>query len=147
MIPLAEVAAHFRNARYAVRPALEREMKHAMETAAKDAKSFIGDNKLGWAPLAESTLRSKAARGYPTPAPLLREGTLRDSISSKVEVAGALIKGEVGSTDPVSVFHEFGTSKMPPRPFIAPACMLAVEPLEKALGKLMVRALTPGATP
>ncbi len=48
-------------------------------------------------------------------APWLRTGGLRDSITHKVEDGAAV----VGSTKPVAVFQELGTSAIPPRPFLS----------------------------
>ena len=56
-------------------------------------------------------------RAYPENAPLLRTGELRDSISSRVVEGETAV--DIGSTDKVSKFHEFGTVNIPPRPIFA----------------------------
>src|SRR6185437_1168565 len=48
------------------------------------AKKTIGTDQQMWPPLAPSTIVDKARQGYPTPAPLLRTGTMRDSIEYTV---------------------------------------------------------------
>ena len=69
-----------------------------------------------WAPLAESTiaLHNKAGVGD---TPLYLSGHLRESFSHVTEGKTTT----VGSTDPVMVYHEFGTSRAPPRPVLGPA--------------------------
>lgn len=145
MMPLADVIAGIRRNLYAVPFALEREVGAGMAEAAKLAKSYIGNEQPGWAPLAASTIEEKAALGYEVPAPLLREGDLRDSIESEVETSGREVTGIVGSTDPIAIFFSTGTSRMPPRPFLEPAFMLTEPKITAALGELALRLLTPGA--
>lgn len=82
-----------------------------------------------WAPLAESTLHGwdspwgvhypgKIELGFAPPDnPLLRTGTMRDSIKSDAVGNEAV----VGSNDAILKYHEFGTPKMPPRPVLGPA--------------------------
>lgn len=145
MTPLSEVIAGLKRNLFEVPFALEREVGVGMAEAAKLAKSYIGDEQPGWAPLAASTIEQKSALGYPVPAPLLRDGDLRDSIESEVETSGLVVTGIVGSTDPIAVYFSTGTSRMPPRPFIEPAFMLTEPKLTAALGELAIRLLTPGA--
>lgn len=147
MIPLSEVTGSLRRNLLDLKFALEREVRLSMEAAAKHARSLIGEEQPGWDALAESTLEEKARLGYPTPAPLLREGDLRDSIKGEAETTLEGVKGVVGSTDPIAIYHEAGTSRMPPRPFLAPSLMLAEPEIATTLGKLAVRALTPGEKP
>lgn len=70
-----------------------------------------------WEDLADSTEADKARHGYPMDAPLLRTGTLRDSISHQTDGHDVV----VGSTSKLMVYHEFGTEKIPPRPVLGPA--------------------------
>ncbi len=124
--------------------ALEREVRLEMEAAAELAKSFIGQEVPGWAPLTPSTIADKERQGFPVPAPLKRTSELQDSIHGEAESVYGGVRGVVGSTDEIAIFHEHGTSKLPPRPFLGPALMLAEPLIEKSLGALAVRALTPG---
>jgi len=145
LIPLSDVIAGLKRNQLALKFALEREVRLGMEEAAKKAKSFIGEQQQGWPELAASTIAEKSALGYPVPAPLLRDGDLRDSISGEAESGFREVVGIVGSTDPISVYHEVGTSRVPPRPFLGPALMLVEPELATALAETAVRALTPGA--
>jgi phage gpG-like protein len=85
-----------------------------MDKAAKilqdRAKEVIGTYDLGWPELAASTLQKKGAD-----TPLLETGGLRDSIERTVEPFVAY----VGTNNPVGRYQELGTSKIPPRSFIA----------------------------
>lgn len=112
----------------------------------KDAKEQIGhyQDAVGpfqdWAPLADSTEAEKARLGYPADAPLLREGDLRDSI--KHEVVG--LEAVVGSESDIAAYQEFGTDKIPPRPFIGPAAFKNKEAIQKIIGKAVVEGLVGG---
>lgn len=131
---------------YLARMAVEIEVaQHAgLERAAhevqKEAKALIGeeqDSAAGpfppWEPLSSGTLNGflhmnghhipgKVELGYSPPDnPLLREGTLRDSIECTVEGNEAA----VGSNDEVAVYQEMGTPgaiyPIPPRSFLGRA--------------------------
>jgi len=98
--------------------------RHGEEAAgaglAHHAQALIGAEAENWPGLADSTIAQKTARGQvgrisPTD-PLYAKGDLRESISFQADTHGLVL----GSTDPVAPFHEHGTSRMPPRPFIGP---------------------------
>jgi HK97 gp10 family phage protein len=93
-----------------------------------------------WATLADSTEDEKARLGYPLNAPLEREGDLKASFSH--EQSGD--EGVVGSTDPVMEYHEFGTSKMPPRPVVGPALERNRDRIEHMLGHALIEAVIGG---
>lgn len=145
MTPLADVIAGLRRNQFDLKFALERTVRVEMEAAAKLAKSFIGNEQPGWAALAESTIADKARQGYEVPAPLKRTGELAESIGAETESHVDHVIGVVGSTSPLAILHEQGTSRMPARPFLGPALMLTEPATAAALGELAVRALTPGA--
>lgn len=95
----------------------------------KRAKEEIGNYQSAvgpfqaWPELADSTKDDRVRQGYTENDPLLRSGELRDSISHEakgLEVA-------IGSTSDVMVYHEFGTSKMPPRPVLGTAAFSSKE--------------------
>ena len=125
-------------------------LHHGLDAVAKKieatAKEEIGvyQPEVGpfqeWAPLADSTENEKARLGYAVDAPLLRDGTLRDSI--KHEVAG--LEAVVGSESDIAAYQEFGTDKIPPRPFIGPAAFRNKENIEKMIGGAVVTGLIGG---
>lgn len=98
-----------------------------------------------WPELAESTKADRVAQGYTENDPLLRRGDLRDSI----ERESSDWEGIVGSTSEIMPFHEFGTSKMPPRPAFGPALYRKAEEIAHLIGSFAVSGLVgyqPGAT-
>jgi HK97 gp10 family phage protein len=90
-----------------------------------------------WAELADSTKADRVAKGFTENDPLLRTGALRDSISHEVEGLTATI----GSTSDIAEYQEFGTSKMPPRPFLGPALERNHEAMLAELGGAVTRAV------
>src|SRR4051794_23528439 len=76
------------------------------------------DEGPGWAPLAPSTVLSRAALGYP-PGPILhRSGRMRRSLTggaeSTTDIDGTTLR--LGSSVPYAEFHQTGTANMPARP-------------------------------
>jgi hypothetical protein len=67
-----------------------------------------------WQPLAPATVEQRVALGYAPDDPLLRDGTLRDSIEHKVEGREA----HIGSDLDIALWQELGTEKIPPRSFL-----------------------------
>ncbi len=121
--------------------AMEKGLKIVANKIKRDAKNKIGHYQKGigkfpeWAELADSTLQEKERLGYSPPDnPLLRTGDMRASIKSEVKGLEAVI----GSTDPKSVYHEFGTSKMPMRPFIGPAAFKNKKFIMETIGTAVV---------
>lgn len=88
-----------------------------------DAQKRMGEYQDGvgpfvtWAPLAESTIADRIAKGFTPDDPLLRTGDLRDSIEVQTEGNEAV----VGSVSEIAMYQELGTEKMPPRAFLGPA--------------------------
>lgn len=80
----------------------------------KVASSIFGDHEKLQPPLAPSTQERRVQLGFTPDDPLLRSGTLRDSL--KTESAG-LIAG-VGTEDERMVWQEQGTATIPPRPLL-----------------------------
>lgn len=87
-----------------------------------------------WAPLAQSTEDRKQRMGFAVDNPLIERGDLADSFSHGVEGLTLL----AGSKDPKMVFHEFGTSRMPPRPVVGPAGYESREMIERLVGAAVV---------
>ena len=84
------------------------------------AKEKFGFYQKGWEELAPATKQDRARHGYPENEPLLRDGTLRDSVGIRMRPLGA----SIGSDDPVMIYQEKGTTRtgwkgakgIPPRP-------------------------------
>lgn len=130
--------------------AIAAELKRGLEASAKaieaTAKAEIGkyQPEVGpfpaWAELAEDTQIDRAYQGYPIDEPLLRRGDLRDSIEREVENLEAVI----GSKSDIAAYQEFGTDKIPARPFMGPAAFHNKEKIVKAIGAATVRGLFGG---
>ena len=84
-----------------------------LEDSAKDA---IGNDDyiFGWPRLAQSTIDRKGFE-----RPLFETGALRDSITHNVDANGK--EAAVGTDLDYAKYLEFGTSKMPARPFLGGA--------------------------
>lgn len=69
-----------------------------------------------WPQLAPFTQADREAQGFTPNDPLLRTGDLRESVMRRHGIRWA----EVGTDDPVMIYHELGTWRMPPRPVFGP---------------------------
>ena len=124
-----------------------RALERALVVIEKDAKKQIGyyQGEVGefpaWAPLADSTEAEKARLGAPPNAPLLRHGLMYASFGHTVE---SDTEGVVGSTDPTMIYHEFGTSKMPPRPVLGPAAIKSRVKIQRLLGHALIEGILGG---
>lgn len=87
----------------------------------------------GWAPLAESTKEQRAFLGYPEDEPLLMSGELQNSVSYTVYRGIGEVR--IGSPLPYAEFLEWGTRKMPPRPFLGPSMIESRPQNDKAIVK------------
>lgn len=143
---VATFAAHLLTLNAAIEESTHRGLEKVAKIIERDAKSQIGhyQPEVGpfqdWAPLAESTEKEKARLGYPANAPLLREGDLRESIEHEVQGQEAV----VGSKSEIAEYQEFGTSTIPPRPFIGPAAFKNKEAIQHILGASLVEGLIGG---
>jgi len=112
----------------------------------RDAKRQIGTYQPGvgdfpaWAPLSADYEAAKVAAGGKANAPLLFSGEMRDSIDHTVSATEAV----VGAKDEKMVYHEFGTSKMPPRPVFGPAMLKTRKEVEAALGQVLLGGILGG---
>jgi HK97 gp10 family phage protein len=105
----------------------------AAEMIAQEARDMIGHPNPGWPPLSPSTI---ARKGRDTP--LLDTGAMRASISSDGPYKeGDAIVAYAGATDRKAQWHEFGTSRIPPRPFIG----MATEAKRQAIQEMMRKAV------
>lgn len=121
-------------------------MHAAAKLVQKDAQGRIGQYQAAtgpfdaWAELADSTKKDRVNKGYTPDDPLLRDGTLRDSI----EVEIAPLEAVIGSKEDIAAYQEFGTATIPPRPFLGPAAFDNLEKIEKLIGKAVVQGLSTG---
>jgi hypothetical protein len=120
-------------------------LTETVSAVAVEARAMIGHEHSIWPPLAESTVEEKERLGYTghesATDPLLRTGKLRDSIEFSVDAVS--LTGAVGSDDPVALYQELGTSRIPPRPFIKAAMMGSQPQAELFFGRALESVLTP----
>jgi phage gpG-like protein len=100
----------------------------ACQMVAAEAKRVIGEGYDDWAPLQPETLARKMMA-----TPLLETGKLRASIEWNSE--GSI--GHVGSNNDKAVWHELGTSRIPPRSFLVGAAVH----MEDKIHKMAARAV------
>ncbi|HHA1936229.1 TPA: hypothetical protein ACOEP6_004741 [Enterobacter ludwigii] len=135
-LSLSDLAKVFTSAGPHIHTALEAGLEVVARTIEEEAKEEIGvyQPAVGpfdaWAPLAESTKADRVRQGYSEDDPLLRSGELRDSISHRVMGLAAV----VGSTDDKAVWQEYGTDRIPPRPFIGPAYVKSFHKITEMVG-------------
>ncbi len=135
---LVEAAAFFTETVVAVDHAERHAIERGAKTIQKEAKRVIGTYDYGWPELAASTQSDRESKGYPADEPLLRDGTLRDSIQYTVISAK---EAEIGSNDKIAVYQELGTSTIPARSFLAGAAAHEAETVAKEVGEVMVLAM------
>jgi phage gpG-like protein len=116
-----------------------KEVSHAIvaracEMVCAEAKRVIGVGYPEWPALAPETLAKKMMN-----TPLLETGEMRASIEWNAEGD----EGFVGSNNDKAVWHELGTSRIPPRPFLMGAAM-RMEPLIHAMAAKAVMAVLAG---
>lgn len=118
--------------------------REAAEIVRDDAKRRIGEyqDHVGpfnaWAPLADSTMADRVAKGYSENEPLLREGDLRDSIEEDVRGNEAV----VGSVGDIAMYQELGTARIPPRPFLGPGLYDSKNAITEMAAKRMIAWIT-----
>lgn len=126
------------------------EMRRGLERCAvmveQTAKREIGtyQDAVGpfsaWPSLAESTQDERARLGYTQDDPLLRTGDMRDTIEHETEQFRAVI----GSKDDIAAYQEFGTDRIPPRPFMGPAVIHNQKRILQVLGLAVARGVSGG---
>ena len=138
---LTGFVAHLARIRAAMPAAEQAGLDRAGLLIEQEAKDLIGTEYAGWPALADRTVAEKQAKGQTSRVsgtdPLLATGELRESIARHVDGHSVT----VGTPDPVGVFHEFGTSRMPPRPFLAAAAHRKAEAGANAIGAAVGHAL------
>lgn len=105
----------------------------ACELVARAAKRAIGKTHELWPPLKPETIARKL-RGN---TPLLETGELRDSI----EWTASGLEGQVGSNNDKAVWHELGTSKIPPRSFLASSAISMEEKIHHMAERAVIAVL------
>jgi hypothetical protein len=143
MMSLTEFAAQLERSIATVKPRLEIGLDKVGELAQTLAVSYVGHEMPGWAPLAESTLRDKEAKGFAVPAPLLRTGDMRDSIEKELDPID--LEVAVGSKELKALWQEMGTSRgIPPRSFLGQAMNNALPYAAETFGKIAVTIISSG---
>jgi HK97 gp10 family phage protein len=109
-------------------------LEHCGRVVQREAKSAIGTYRYGWPALAASTV----ARKKNGDTPLLETGEMRDSINYTVtHKVGAVGNAQVqiGSDNQKAVWHEKGTSRFPPRPFLEGALKAKTPEVLEIIGR------------
>ena len=111
-----------------LRLAHEASVAQACALLAEQCRLVLGTYTYGWPPLQPTTIARKATGD----SPLLETGELRASIEWNADER----QGYVGSDNPKMVWHEWGTSRVPPRPVLGPSIEAARPAVEKMFGKI-----------
>jgi HK97 gp10 family phage protein len=148
---MGALAIHLLEAEAATLRALEIGLDSCATHVKKVAKEEIGEYQPAvgpfqdWAELADSTEADKARKGYPLDAPLLRTGEMRDEITHEVSGLEAVAGAKDEGAGKILQYHEFGTSKMPPRPVLGPAMFRSRSFIQERLGAAVLSGLFHGA--
>lgn len=136
MKSLAEFEAQLAAALAAVVPAIEIGLDKVGTLALTLAEHYPGTYQPGWPQLADSTLKDKAAQGFPVPSPLKRTGEMAASYRKELEPVELAVV--IGSADKVALFQEIGTSRIPPRPVLSLAMTNSLPYAADVFGKIAV---------
>ncbi|NPU23934.1 hypothetical protein [Bradyrhizobium denitrificans] len=139
MITLTEFEAQLRAAIVSVKPRLEIGLDKVGSLALSLAAEYPGHYQPGWAPLAESTLKDKTAKGFAVPSPLKRTGQMAASFAK--ELVPTELTVVIGSPEKVALWQEMGTSRIPPRPVAAKAMRNAIPYAADVFGEIAVALL------
>jgi phage gpG-like protein len=125
-ITLLQAAAMFME----ISHAMDRNEHHLLDEGSKilqdEAKRVLGTYEYGWPQLKPKTIARKSTGD----SPLLETGELRDSIQRDVQQHAAY----VGSNNKKAIWHEYGTSRIPPRPFLGPTAVGKTEEIGQMMG-------------
>jgi phage gpG-like protein len=130
---LLEAAAHFKHLADDFPKACHAGLEAAARIVEARAKSAIGSYIYGWPQLAQSTQAERVKKGFSENQPLLRTGELRDSIQH----SSSPTEARVGSNLDRAVWMELGTSKTPPRPFLAPSLYQSEAAIKRAVRQVV----------
>ncbi len=137
------LAAHLVSLQAGMRAELSRGLNKAAQAIEVTAKGEFGHYQPAagpyeaWPPLAAVTIKDRVRKGFSPNEPLLRTGSLRDSIGREVDGLEAV----VGSTSDVMVYQELGTPTIPPRPVLGPAAIRSEDEIREAVGRALVTAM------
>jgi HK97 gp10 family phage protein len=132
---LAEFALHLKQIERDMEEASRLIIRQACVMVATEAKRVLGTDGYNWAPLSEHTKKTQ-------PGMLLETGAMRASIEWSTSHDG--LEGHVGSNSDIAVFQEMGTSRIPPRPFLAGALHHKAPEIVKMAGKVARATIAPG---
>lgn len=137
----AQFAAHLLTAAADIELAREVAVVKASKHLAKTARNMLGHEQPFWPSLKPETIEHKA-RGN---TPLLESGALRGSIEWTAPVhEGGEVAGYVGSNHPEATWHELGTKRIPPRPFIGSAARGQEHVIHEMIGHVVHGAMFHG---
>jgi phage gpG-like protein len=106
------------------------------------SQSYMGHPQGFWPPLKPTTIAHKMTGN----SPLLETGQLKASIEiTAPRVEGNTVYGVIGSSDRKALYHELGTSRIPPRPFLATAASQCAPALVEMVADMMEAAMNVGA--
>ncbi|WP_024517074.1 hypothetical protein [Bradyrhizobium sp. Tv2a-2] len=104
----------------------------------KEVYRVVGTYDYGWKPLAPSTQDQRESLGFEPDEPLLRTGSMRDSVWYKADHHEC----QIGTDNQIAVWQELGTSKIPPRPFLEGALKEKTPEVLDIIGHQIVGALS-----
>jgi phage gpG-like protein len=128
---LLEAAHHFERLAHGFPHACHQALEIAAQFVEAEAKRAIGTYKYGWRQLSPATQTDRVAHGFSANEPLMRTGEMRDSI----EHCSSPTEARIGSNNDKAVWHELGTSRIPPRPFLANALHQNEKVIVKIVGQ------------
>jgi HK97 gp10 family phage protein len=123
---LGEFALHLKVIEREMHEANRLIVRRACQMVAAEAKRVLGTDGYNWAPLSEHTKKTQ-------PGMLLETGAMRASIEWSTSHDG--LEGHVGSNSDIAVYQEMGTSRIPPRPFLAGALHQKAPEIVKMAGR------------
>lgn len=103
-----------------------------------DAVSHLGSDLLDQMRKAAYVVEAEAkVRSSGRPGPMVDTGRHRSSISSEAKLLGDSVQGIVGAGAFYSPYLEYGTSRMPPYPYLHPAVEAKMDEIERLLGQAL----------
>jgi phage gpG-like protein len=133
MLSLAQAASRFIRISEEIHVIDKEALEIAGQIIETEAKRVLGTYDYGWTPLKPETV----ARKQMGDSPLLETGELHDSIGHMV--IGNMLY--VGSDNPKAAYHEFGTSRIPPRPFLSGAAATKAAEIAHYIGHAVSTAI------